>query len=43
LKIADMACVMSAGLVRLTTSAQDPARHDDIVQAMLGDHREPLT
>jgi branched-chain amino acid transport system ATP-binding protein len=38
LKIADMACVMSGGLVRLTTSAQDPARHDDIVRAMLGDH-----
>jgi ABC-type branched-subunit amino acid transport system ATPase component len=37
LKIAHTACVMAGGLLRLTTSAEDPSRHDDIIQAMLGD------
>jgi ABC-type branched-subunit amino acid transport system ATPase component len=38
LKVADTACVMAGGLVRLTTSARDPSRHHEIIQAMLGDH-----
>ncbi|MEA2198948.1 MAG: branched-chain amino acid transport system ATP-binding protein [Solirubrobacteraceae bacterium] len=38
LKIAHTACVMSGGRLRLKTSAEDPARHEDIVAAMLGDH-----
>jgi ABC-type branched-subunit amino acid transport system ATPase component len=37
LKIADEVCVMSGGVVKLTTSAKDPSRHEDIVQAMLGE------
>jgi ABC-type branched-subunit amino acid transport system ATPase component len=38
LRIADEVCVMSGGAVKLTTSAKDPSRHEEIVQAMLGEH-----
>jgi ABC-type branched-subunit amino acid transport system ATPase component len=38
LKIADTVCVMGGGMLRLQTSAKDPSRHEDIVQAMLGEH-----
>jgi ABC-type branched-subunit amino acid transport system ATPase component len=38
LKIADVACVMAGGTLKITTSAKDPSRHEDIVQAMLGEH-----
>jgi ABC-type branched-subunit amino acid transport system ATPase component len=38
LKIADTVCVMTGGMLRLQTSAKDPSRHEDIVQAMLGEH-----
>jgi len=38
LKIADDVCVMAGGSVKLRTSAKDPSRHEDIVQAMLGEH-----
>lgn len=36
LKVADTVCVMSGGAMRFTMSAQDAARHAEIVQAMLG-------
>jgi ABC-type branched-subunit amino acid transport system ATPase component len=38
LKIADVVCVMAGGALKLTTSAKDSSRHEDIVQAMLGEH-----
>jgi ABC-type branched-subunit amino acid transport system ATPase component len=37
LKIADTVCVMAGGMLRLHTSARDHSRHQDIVQAMLGE------
>lgn len=37
LKIADTVCVMAGGMLRLQTSARDHSRHEEIVQAMLGD------
>jgi branched-chain amino acid transport system ATP-binding protein len=37
LKVADTVCVMAGGLLRLQTSAKDHSRHDEIVQAMLGE------
>lgn len=37
LKVADTVCVMAGGTLRLQTSAKDHTRHEDIVQAMLGD------
>jgi branched-chain amino acid transport system ATP-binding protein len=40
LTVAETVCVMSGGIVRLKTSARDPSRHHDIVQAMLGDHAD---
>jgi branched-chain amino acid transport system ATP-binding protein len=53
LRIADDVCVMAGGVVKFTTSAKDPSRHEDIVQAMLGEqqttngspepqHRQPI-
>ena len=46
LRISDQVCVMAGGVVKFTTSARDPSRHEDIVQAMLGEQtvngsREP--
>lgn len=38
LKIADTVCVMAGGRVTLRTTAKDPSRHEEIVQAMLGEH-----
>jgi ABC-type branched-subunit amino acid transport system ATPase component len=38
LKIADTVCVMASGALRLQASAKDSSRHEDIVQAMLGEH-----
>lgn len=38
LRVADEVCVMAGGAVTLTTSAKDPSRHEEIVQAMLGEH-----
>jgi ABC-type branched-subunit amino acid transport system ATPase component len=37
LRIADTVCVMAGGQIKLRTSARDHSRHDEIVQAMLGD------
>jgi branched-chain amino acid transport system ATP-binding protein len=37
LKIADTVCVMAGGTLRLQTSARDHSRHEEIVQAMLGE------
>ena len=37
LRIADMVCVMAGGRIKLRTSARDHSRHEEIVQAMLGD------
>lgn len=37
LKVADTACVMVAGVVKMTAPAADDSTHDDIVRAMLGD------
>jgi ABC-type branched-subunit amino acid transport system ATPase component len=37
LRIAHDVCVMAGGLLKFTTSAKDPSRHDEIVQAMLGE------
>jgi ABC-type branched-subunit amino acid transport system ATPase component len=38
LRVADTVCVMSGGRTKLTTSARDPSRHEEIVRAMLGEH-----
>jgi ABC-type branched-subunit amino acid transport system ATPase component len=38
LRIADDVCVMAGGRIKLTTSAKDSSRHEQIVQAMLGEH-----
>ncbi len=40
LRIADDVCVMAGGSVKLSTSAKDPSRHEEIVQAMLGEHAD---
>jgi ABC-type branched-subunit amino acid transport system ATPase component len=40
LAIADDVCVMVGGVLQFTTSAKDPSRHEEIVQAMLGEHRD---
>jgi ABC-type branched-subunit amino acid transport system ATPase component len=40
LKIADEVCVMAGGAIKLTTSAKDGSRHEEIVQAMLGEHTD---
>jgi branched-chain amino acid transport system ATP-binding protein len=37
LKIADTVCVMGGGVLRLEASAKDHSRHEQIVQAMLGE------
>jgi ABC-type branched-subunit amino acid transport system ATPase component len=37
LRITNEVCVMARGVVSFTTSAKDPSRHEEIVQAMLGE------
>ena len=41
LKVADLVCVMSGGVVKMTTPAADESTHPDIVRTMLGDFAEP--
>jgi ABC-type branched-subunit amino acid transport system ATPase component len=38
LTIADEVCVMAGGVLKFTTSAKDPSRHEEIIQAMLGEY-----